>query len=383
MAVLAQDAMLSKPDRDEVLHSLYGAVGDDAAWNETVRGMAAHFDAPISMLVVAGEGQRNQSFYAAWNYREEVARAYSDHWWRHDVWLQTALEKNLFVRGMVVRGSDLVPPQTLRRTKYYREFLVTMPAEHFMGCVLSDGRDASLAPPMHLSFFRPPGALDFSEAEVSALAGLYPHVHRAFDLHWQARSSREQLCVFHQILDGLDFGVIFIDPAQRVRHANGAARQLAAQAATAGLLGGLPHAVPDHGALARLLQACALGHGGAISLDNSHRLLALALPLASPTSTAAGNARAPVLLMLIDPQKRPEAALDFVVRAFELSPAESRLLPLLFENQTPAEMAQRLNIKITTVRSQLSAIFAKTGTTRQQELIRLLGALPPVQRFRR
>jgi DNA-binding CsgD family transcriptional regulator len=87
------------------------------------------------------------------------------------------------------------------------------------------------------------------------------------------------------------------------------------------------------------------------------------------------------MLMLIDPQQRPDAALDFVVRAFGLSKAEARLLPLLFENKTPADIALALDIKISTVRSQLSAVFAKTGTTRQQELIRLLGTLPPIQRI--
>jgi DNA-binding CsgD family transcriptional regulator len=36
-------------------------------------------------------------------------------------------------------------------------------------------------------------------------------------------------------------------------------------------------------------------------------------------------------------------------------------------------------VKVSTVRSQLSAIFAKTGTVRQQDLIRLLGSVPPVR----
>lgn len=373
-----------RPDQGDVLHRLYGAVGLDEAWSDTLHILADYFEASIGLLVVAGEGQRDQSFYAAWNHTEEAARAYSSHWWQHDVMLQAVLKKNLFVRGMILRGSDLLPPDELRRSDYYRRYLSTLPAEHFMGCVMSDGRDEALAPPMHLSFFRPPDAPDFSDENLAQFATLYPHIHRAFDLHWQMRSTREQLGLFHQGLDGFDFGVVFIDSANRVRHSNAAALQLASEPASAALLGGLPRVVPGTGALAQLLKSCAVGQGGAIPLgpDGSNQLLALALPLAAPTATAAGRASASVVLMLIDPRKRPDAALEYVVRAFKLSKAEARLLPLLFENRTPTEIAQLLDVKIATVRTQLSAIFAKTGTTRQQELMRLLGSVPPVQRFR-
>lgn len=373
-----------QPTRDEVLHSLYAAIGDDDRWNDVLRVFANFFGANISMLVVAGQGQRDKSFYAAFNHREAAARAYSDYWWQHDVVLQAVLKQGQFIRGMVGRGSDVISDEELHKSAYYREFLVTMPAEHYLGCILSDGSDASLAPPMHLSFFRPPGTDDFSDAEVGALADLYPHIHRAFELHWQQRTIKEQLGVFHQSLDGLDFGVLFVDPASRVRHANAAARRMVDHSDWTALLGGLTERIPSEGELGGLMQSCALGQGGAISLGpDNKRVFVLALPLTPPVITPAGETRASVMLMLIDPQKRPEAALDFVVHAFGLSKAEARLLPLLFENRTPADIAEALNIKISTVRSQLSAIFAKTGTSRQQELIRLLGTLPPIQRLGR
>jgi DNA-binding CsgD family transcriptional regulator len=368
--------------RDDLIYALYEAVGDDERWNSALRVFASHFDANISMLVVAGKGQRDKSFYAAFNISEEAARAYSDYWWEHDVMLQAVIQKGYFQRGMVARSADFIDPDELRSSPYYQEFMQHMPAEHFLGCILSDGSDASLAPPMHLSLFRPPGSVDFTECDVTALAALYPHVHRAFELHWQHRTAGEQLRVFHQSLDGLDFGVVFIDPMLQLHHANTASKKMIAHPEWAPLLGGLQGRTMAKGKLEELLQSCALGHGGSISLGaDNKRVFVLALPLAAPGQTPAGETRTSVMLMLIDPQRRPDAALDFVVRAFGLSKAEARLLPLLFENQTPADIALALDIKISTVRSQLSAVFAKTGTTRQQELIRLLGTLPPIQRI--
>lgn len=371
-----------RASRDDLLHALYGAVGDDARWNEALRVFASYFDANISMLVVAGKGQRDKSFYAAYNISEASARAYSDHWWQHDVMLQAVLTQGHFIRGMVGRGSDFLDPGVLHASPYFQEFMRHMPAEHFLGCVLSDGSDAALAPPMHLSLFRPPGCENFAEEDVTELAALYPHLHRAFELHWQQRSTQEQLQVFHQSMDGLDFGVLFIDPTGHMRHSNVTAQKMIGHADWAPLIGGLKGRVVAEGKLGELMQSCALGRGGAISLgQDNKRVFVLALPLAAPVVTAAGETRASVMLMLIDPQQRPEAALDFVVRAFGLSKAEARLLPLLFENRTPTDIAAALDIKISTVRSQLSAIFAKTGTSRQQELIRLLGTLPPIHRI--
>lgn len=381
-SALIHDRSDLKPDRDAVLQALYSACGNDTAWQTTLGIMVRFFDANISLLVVAGQGQRDKSFYAAHNHREEMARAYSDYWWEHDVMLHAVLKGGLFSRGMVGRGSDIISNEDLRASRYYREYLVNMPAEHFLGCILSDGQDAALAPPMHLSFFRPPDAPDFSDADVDALVDLYPHIHRAFELHWQQRGVQEQLGVFHQSLDGLDFGVVFIDSTNRVRHANAAVKYMTARPVLADLLGGLPAKLPATGTLADLVQNCAMGKGDALSMGaGQDRLFALALPLATSSASAAVGARASVMLMLMDPSKRSDLAMDFVARAFSLSKAELRLLPLLMQSCTPADIATRLDLKITTVRSQLSAIFAKTGTRRQQELIQLLGKLPKIQRF--
>ena len=85
------------------------------------------------------------------------------------------------------------------------------------------------------------------------------------------------------------------------------------------------------------------------------------------------------MLLLTRYGQLPASVLDFVKRTFGLSAAETRLLPLLLRGSVPAEMAVELGVKVSTVRSQLSAVFAKTGALRQQDLIRLLGSVPPVR----
>jgi len=59
-------------------------------------------------------------------------------------------------------------------------------------------------------------------------------------------------------------------------------------------------------------------------------------------------------------------------RRFRLSRAEARVATLLSDGLAPRMIADRLNVSIHTVRSQLQAIFSKTDTSRQAELTSLI-----------
>jgi DNA-binding CsgD family transcriptional regulator len=68
---------------------------------------------------------------------------------------------------------------------------------------------------------------------------------------------------------------------------------------------------------------------------------------------------------------RIERGVLALARLFRLTCAESRVLAHLTNDRTPSEIAAALGVSITTVRSHLKALFAKTGTRRQSELVAL------------
>jgi DNA-binding CsgD family transcriptional regulator len=51
----------------------------------------------------------------------------------------------------------------------------------------------------------------------------------------------------------------------------------------------------------------------------------------------------------------------------------------LHSGRTPEEIALERGIKISTLRTHLAEIFARTGAENQRDLIRLLGLLPPLR----
>jgi DNA-binding CsgD family transcriptional regulator len=72
---------------------------------------------------------------------------------------------------------------------------------------------------------------------------------------------------------------------------------------------------------------------------------------------------------------RDPASLPGVVRLraeFGLTKAEARLALRLAEGSSLASAAQAFGVKLTTIRSQLQQVFAKTGTSRQTELVAML-----------
>ncbi len=381
---------MKKPVADTI-SSIYAAVGKREAWSGLVGELGSLFGATTSMFVATGQGQRDYSFYASHGHSERLARAYSDHWWQHDVWLQAGLKQNQYFAGNVRIGTDLVCTAALRASAFYTDFLLAMPAEHLLVAIVADGSEAAPGfekiPPTHISFFRPPAGVPFTPADKAKLAALLPHLSRAFAMDCQWRAMQEQLDVFHTSVDSMDFGLIFVDAAGHVRHANSAACALAKRLWPENSDGiGAILQLPVNMELKRLYDAAALGVGGALTLQANgpkraqavDHAVTVAMTASNPGANHPGNVRSSVLLLIVDSDRRPDAAADFLSKAFLLSKAESRLLPLLIKGFTPTEIAKALEIKLPTVRSQLSSIFAKTDTARQQDLIALASAMPQV-----
>jgi DNA-binding CsgD family transcriptional regulator len=86
------------------------------------------------------------------------------------------------------------------------------------------------------------------------------------------------------------------------------------------------------------------------------------------------NRDAAVLVLISDPaaERRPnEEALRLL---FGLTPALARLAAALAAGGTVSEYAGKYRVTVGTARNQLKELFARTGTRRQAELIRLLSS---------
>jgi DNA-binding CsgD family transcriptional regulator len=96
-----------------------------------------------------------------------------------------------------------------------------------------------------------------------------------------------------------------------------------------------------------------------------------------PIRVAASGAFLGAFVLLILTDLRTKSGLDPVIigRAFGLTRAEARLATLVAGGMAPDAAARTLGISRGTTRAQLKAVFAKTETHRQSELLALLSRL--------
>ena len=81
---------------------------------------------------------------------------------------------------------------------------------------------------------------------------------------------------------------------------------------------------------------------------------------------------AAVMMIVSDPESLLVPTQDLLRIMFHLTPAESQLAQRLARGASLPEAAGYLRLSVETVRKRLKAIFQKTGTSRQPELMSLL-----------
>jgi DNA-binding CsgD family transcriptional regulator len=93
-----------------------------------------------------------------------------------------------------------------------------------------------------------------------------------------------------------------------------------------------------------------------------------------------GAARSPFLgaraLLVLQSLDRPSGPDPIILsKLFGLSPAEAKLASIVATGIPPQQAGNELGIAVETVRTQLKAVFAKTETHRQAELVALMSRL--------
>ena len=210
-----------------------------------------------------------------------------------------------------------------------------------------------------------------------------PHVRRAVAIGKMTEVGLAQTAVFGDTLDGLSAGVFLVEATGRIVHANTAGQSILADQDF--LYSTRERLVARNAGTDRTLRAlfAAAGQGreafwaghGAVPLVSraDDRYVAHILPLRGGTGRrddAAGPAVAALFVhaAAIDRPSLPES----IARHYRLTPTELRvLLAIVHVGGTP-EVAAALGIGTGTVKTHLSRIYQKTGTSRQADLVKLV-----------
>jgi DNA-binding CsgD family transcriptional regulator/PAS domain-containing protein len=211
-----------------------------------------------------------------------------------------------------------------------------------------------------------------------------PHLQRASAISGMMEQKSAEATTFAETLDGLDSGVILVDAGGRIVHANAAADAILCACDVLQARGGrltandaegtralhdvLATAAGDDAVVGRAGMTVPLAGGG-------EPYVVHALPMTSGARRAAGAKDAVAAALFIRKAGRAAPLLpEVIARSYRLTPTELRVLLAIVEVGGVPETADRLGIGAATVRTHLHRLFAKTGTRRQADLVKLVAA---------
>lgn len=202
--------------------------------------------------------------------------------------------------------------------------------------------------------------------ERPTLAYAGPERRRHAVRHWPAT-----------LLDEIDYGVLLVDRNLRLTHANRAARARLDSSAALSLQSGLLvcRAPTDRHALeSAVTMAAERGLRRLLHIGRGQAAIGIAvLPIRGEAPSGAS-----VMLLMSRSHVCEPLSTDWFARIHGLTATESRVLQELCAGQPPSDIAQSLGVALSTVRTHVSTIRAKTGTASVRELLQQVAQLPPM-----
>ncbi len=375
--------MRALPHPDEAFEPAVGRLYDAAAipelWPDALDALEPVF-ASCAVHYFRWDRASDRSTFSlpSRNYRgqDEFLRRY----WGIDPRRQQLMRYPL---GYVLLCHEHFDEAFVHRSEFFNEFSLPAGRRWVMGTTLWEDTGTVAI----FAVFRPPGRPSYSEADRARLRRLLPHLRRAFRLDQQFRAARAEASLGRSLLDALPQALLATDAAGRIRHANRAAEVLLGAGTTLRQRQGrLAAAIPAEtaalqAALRRAIEAPpGADPGPAASLvlhDRDGARLAVTVTPLSRRAILGDLPEGPLALVSATPLDPPRADPAPLRVAFGFTGAEAALAAALVGGQRLDAIAAARGVRMPTVRTQLRAVFDKTGVTRQAELVRLLARLPP------
>lgn len=281
--------------------------------------------------------------------------------------------------GSVASSDELVPVDEFEQTEFYRDFY--MPAGFGHGFTAVIDNDAG-----NVSTFvglRSPDQARATEDELNLVRLLTPHLRRAQILAGRLGTLSSQERIVSGVLDRLPVGIVFLEASGEVLRANERGNEILGQDDGLSISRGrlVTGRVADTHELDAIIQAaCAAagrpGPATPMSLkltrpSGRRDLEVMACPI-DVDSRQWGDDPAAAFLVLSDGETELDGVAHRLRELYMLSDAESKLAVAIASGTTVKEWAAQRGVSVETVRWQLKQVFAKTATSRQSDLMRLV-----------
>jgi len=366
------DRLLALP----LIQRIYEATLDASQWQGFAQALSdAYAGAPTGIALQPFGSPVSEVIYRSRGFHDGFHERFADYAIQGLPW-EEGRRKN-FV-GRFGLTTEVISDERLRESTFYREWMVPQglgphaPIAHTIA--LDDGYPAAA-----LAIFPTPATGPFSASDLEFGDLLVPHLALGYRL--LAENRRHQ--ALSDAIDRFPTGVSLLDARGHLLLANRGARQIFAQDDGIAIDGSAVRAgaAGDDAALRRAI-------AGAVEAAVAGRLIESAVlsvtrrsgrrpyvVLVGPLRPHSGDPTAGdavVVLYVADLEQGVLRRREVLRELYGLTEAETQLVELLCQGSSLDEAAGARGVTLNTARSQLKQVFAKTHTSRQSELVRLV-----------
>ena len=370
---------MSNPNHvSSLIGDIYDAIHDQSQWS-AVLGKAARFvGAQAGALLWRHPISRAAGFIRTFG----IAPRYLDLYAERYAKLDPATVPMLLCRvGDVAGMSDLVPHGELLKTPFYQEW---MQPQGFVDAVQAS-LDQSSADSLHLCFMRNHDSGMVDDATCERLRLIVLHMRRAVLVSRRVDQISAQAATFGDALDKIGAGLFFVDAGARIIHANAGGQAMLTEGALMRARGGklAPNDAKAERGLHEILSSADSSNTGAdmrtdavpLTARDGEHYVAHVLPLPAGGRRRTGAGYTAVAAVFVQKTAFDMRSLQEVIaRFYKLTPTELRVLFAIVQVGGVPAVAAAMGIAASTVKTHLRRLFAKTGTERQADLVKLVAS---------
>lgn len=357
----------------ELVERAYESAVSPDLWPRFLEQLAPLLNAATLHLVVSFSDRGERGVAYSYGAKPEFERSFVERFLDAEPWREPAAS---LPEGTVSAGIPAFSQSDLERTAFYREWMEPQDLLHPAGAILHKpgGELRSV-----LTCFRRRSDEPFDGDDLALLRSIVPHLQRVLGIQRALRTVEMVRDAALQTLDRMSEGWIVLGSDASVLATNRSAQRILERGDTLRLEGGrlaTTESAPTERLrqlLARATDSRGEAAGGEIELTSrsGEALRAVSSPLRAGEHGARSGLSAAVLFVGA-PDHGSEQSPHRLRESYGLTHAEARVAGRLAEGQRLSEIARDLGISINTVRGHLKQVFAKTGTHRQAELVRLV-----------
>lgn len=355
--------------------SIYDAVLAPARWRDLMEQVAAAIAADRwHLLGWNPQGDHFGLLPASQQDGSAVLTAYNERYGAIDP------RRELSARagpGVVVACHRHFAARFVSRSEFYQDFMLPLGLHYAMGgCLLRESGTE-----YQVGFQRQVGRASFEGPHEELLRRLMPHMARALQMTVQVQARQRSAQSISDALARLPLAVLAVDADARVLEANERARALLSTADPLGSSRGTLEArrwQQNEALRAAITRTARERTTGSVLLgEPGARYTATTLPPSEVTEDVWSTPPA-ALVLVAALDHPPTAAVERWIELFGLTLAEARVADALLAGQPLKACARQLGVSVNTAKTQLHSVFDKTGTSRQADLLHLLGRVPAV-----